>query len=204
VHSIRKGAGTYASSGTTAAGAPSSVAVNNRGGWTLGGSRDVYLLYERAGDQYVGRILSGMDDLSPKFGAICPDFIYCGRQGAEFDRDSEHVADVEQSQNELTLKVSLLLEASFGNLDNVVAIRKTLRVGLASLLHHFDAAMHYHGVTVEKNVVLEDGVNASVTPSPLRLSPAFRNKMILNLKQYVKVIYPGDAADDVSQQCIMR
>lgn len=44
VHSIRKGAGTYASSGTTAA--PSLVAVNNRGGWTLGGSRDVYLLYE--------------------------------------------------------------------------------------------------------------------------------------------------------------
>ena len=44
VHSIRKGAGTYASSGTTAA--PSSVSVNNRGGWTLGGVRDVYMLLQ--------------------------------------------------------------------------------------------------------------------------------------------------------------
>ena len=72
VHSIRKGAGTYASSGTTAA--PSSVSVNNRGGWTLGGVRDVYMLYERAGDQYVGRILSGtMNVLSAKFGASVQD-----------------------------------------------------------------------------------------------------------------------------------
>ena len=80
VHSIRKGAGTYASSGTTAA--PSSVSVNNRGGWTLGGVRDVYMLYERAGDQYVGRILSGtMNVLSAKFGASAPDFFYHGTVG---------------------------------------------------------------------------------------------------------------------------
>jgi hypothetical protein len=46
IHSIRKGAGTFASSGTTAA--PSSVSVNNRGGWTLGGVRDIYMLYERS------------------------------------------------------------------------------------------------------------------------------------------------------------
>ncbi len=56
--SERELAGTYASSGNTAA--PSSVAVNNRGGWTLGGSRDVYLFQKRAWDQYVGQILSGM------------------------------------------------------------------------------------------------------------------------------------------------
>ena len=79
VHSIRKGAGTYASSGTTAA--PSSVSVNNRGGWTLEGVRDVYMLYERAGDQYVGRILSGMNVLSAKFGASAPDFFYHGTVG---------------------------------------------------------------------------------------------------------------------------
>ena len=48
----------YASSGTTAA--PSSVSVNHRGGWTLGGVRAVYMLYEHDGDQYVGRILSVM------------------------------------------------------------------------------------------------------------------------------------------------
>ena len=51
-HSIRKGATTYASSGSTAS--PSSVAINNCGGWTLGTGRDVYMLYEKAGDHYVG------------------------------------------------------------------------------------------------------------------------------------------------------
>ena len=79
VHSIRKGAGTYASSGTTAA--PSSVSVNNRGGWTLGGVRDVYMLYERADDQYVVRILSGMNILSDKFGASALDFFFHGTVG---------------------------------------------------------------------------------------------------------------------------
>lgn len=146
-----------------------------------------------------------MDVLSPKFGASCPDFINCGRQGVELEGGSEHVSDVERSQNELTHKVSLSLEACFGNLNSLVAIRKTLRFGLASLLHHFDAAVYYRGVTVNSNDVLhEDGDNARVAPLPLSLSPVFRNEMILNLKQYVKVIYPGDATDDVSQQCIMR
>ena len=37
-HSIRKGATTYAYSGSTAS--PSSVAINSRGGWTLGSVRD--------------------------------------------------------------------------------------------------------------------------------------------------------------------
>lgn len=54
---------------------------NNRGGWTLGGVRDVYMLYERAGDQGVGRILSGMNVLSARFGASAPDFYYHGKIG---------------------------------------------------------------------------------------------------------------------------
>jgi hypothetical protein len=79
VHSTWKGAATYASSGITAA--PSSVSVNNRGGWTLEGVRDVYMLYERAGDQYVVRILSGMNILSAKFDASALDFFFHGTVG---------------------------------------------------------------------------------------------------------------------------
>jgi hypothetical protein len=56
-------------------------------------------------------------------------------------------------------------------------------------------------VTANDNVVRD---NASMVPSPLSLSPVFQNKMLLNLKQFVKVIYPGDATDDVLQQCIMQ
>ena len=71
-HSIRKGATTYASSGSTAS--PSSVAINNRGGWTLGSVRDVYMLYEKAGDHYVGLILAGLPLLSARFAVSEPHF----------------------------------------------------------------------------------------------------------------------------------
>ena len=54
VHSIRKGAGTFASSGTTAA--PSSVSVNNRGGSNLRGLRDVYMLTTVPATSMVDRI----------------------------------------------------------------------------------------------------------------------------------------------------
>ena len=117
VHSIRKGAGTFASSGTTAA--PSSVSVNNRGGWTLGGVRDVYMLYERAGDQYVGRILSGMNVLSAKFGASAPDFYYHGPLGVP-----EASAVVEENQLQLEAKVQAILKGCFGNLGDLICIQK--------------------------------------------------------------------------------
>jgi hypothetical protein len=195
VHSIRKGAGTYASSGTTAA--PSSVAVNNRGGWTLGGARDVYMLYERAGDQYVGRILSGMNVLSPKFGASCPDFFHHGA-GELFD-GPEQVVDANQLQAQITSKVSLALASCFGDLELFVAIRKTLQFGLASLLHHVDSAMHHHGASRH----IDASSPADIRQSPLSLSPVFRNKDILGLKDHVRVIYPWDS-DKSSESCIMR
>jgi integrase len=44
VHSIRKGAATYASSGSTSG--PSGAAVNLRVGWTLGNTQDLYIWYE--------------------------------------------------------------------------------------------------------------------------------------------------------------
>jgi hypothetical protein len=50
------------SSGTTAA--LSGASVNIHGDWSQGGCRDVYMLYERAGDQYTKMILSGMPVLS--------------------------------------------------------------------------------------------------------------------------------------------
>ena len=179
VHSIRKGAGTFASSGTTAA--PSSVSVNNRGGWTLGGVRDVYMLYERAGDQYVGRILSGMNVLSPRFGASAPDFYYHGEIGV-----CEAVALVQEKQAEVDREVQTVLNSCFGELDeSLVCIRKTLRLGIASLLHHFDTAKQYHG------------------DSPLGMSPIFRNREFLSLRRCVRVIFPWET-DPIAQRCIMK
>ena len=72
-HSIRKGATKYASSGSTAI--PSSVAINNQGSWTLLDTvRDVYMLYEKAGYHYVGRILAGLPVLSDCFAVSEPNF----------------------------------------------------------------------------------------------------------------------------------
>ena len=71
-HSITKGATTHASSGSTAS--PSSVAINNQGGWTLGTVPDVYMLYEKAGAHYVGQILAGLPVLSAHFAVSEPNF----------------------------------------------------------------------------------------------------------------------------------
>jgi hypothetical protein len=57
-HSLRKGAATYCSSGSTAC--PSSTAIHLRAVWSLGGVQNTYLRYEGAGDMYVGRVVSGL------------------------------------------------------------------------------------------------------------------------------------------------
>ena len=70
VHSIRKGAATYVSSGSTCA--PPQVATNIRAGWTMGPIQDTYLRFESAGDQYVGRVISGLPLSSSEFAAMPP------------------------------------------------------------------------------------------------------------------------------------
>jgi hypothetical protein len=128
-HSIRKGATTYATSGTTAA--PSSAAVNVRGGWTLGGQRDVYMLYERAGDEYVGRVLSGLDIMSASFGSNNPDFY-------PILNDSTNETFTDEQRNELERRVNEGIVAVFGG-GHHGAIYLFLRIALASILHHKDA-----------------------------------------------------------------
>jgi len=70
VHSIRKGAATYTCSGTTCA--PSMAAVCNRAGWTMGKVKDTYIQYEAAINQYVGRIVAGLNINSYKFSVSPP------------------------------------------------------------------------------------------------------------------------------------
>lgn len=71
-HSIRKGASTYSTSGSTQC--PGSTAVHLRAGWTLGGVQDRYLRYEGAGDQFVGRTVAGLNILSEDFAVLPPHF----------------------------------------------------------------------------------------------------------------------------------
>lgn len=70
-HSIRKGAATYCC--TVAHPGPPVVSVCLRAGWSLGKVKERYLKYGEAGDELVGRTLTGISPESTQFG-ISPVF----------------------------------------------------------------------------------------------------------------------------------
>lgn len=87
-HSLRKGAATYVTSGTTAC--PPMTAVHLRAGWTLGGIHDTYFRsfififrYESAGDMFVGRTVSGLPIDSAEFSILPPYFEECNEEVKE-------------------------------------------------------------------------------------------------------------------------
>tara|TARA_R110002050_G_scaffold178559_2_gene311784 strand:+ start:587 stop:2482 length:1896 start_codon:yes stop_codon:yes gene_type:complete len=69
-HSIRKGAGTYLSNGSTAG--PSYTSICIRMSWSLGNTKERYLFYNMASDAYCGRILAGLDQHSTRFALLPP------------------------------------------------------------------------------------------------------------------------------------
>ena len=71
-HSLRKGAVTHAAGATTAA--PSIISIILRAGWSLRGVENRYFRHEAAGDQYLGRILAGLDPTSGEFAILPPWF----------------------------------------------------------------------------------------------------------------------------------
>ncbi|KAF1791130.1 hypothetical protein GQ600_4359 [Phytophthora cactorum] len=71
-HSMRKGASTFCSSGSTAC--PPAVAVHLRAGWSMGGVQDRYLRHDAAGDMFAGRTVSGLPILQPEFAILPPHF----------------------------------------------------------------------------------------------------------------------------------
>jgi hypothetical protein len=72
VHSFRKGSLTFLSYGSTAG--PKSGAIHKRAGWSQGKVNDTYILFKRAGDQFIGRILAGLNIDQHKFAALPPRF----------------------------------------------------------------------------------------------------------------------------------
>ncbi len=54
---------------------PTSAASYLRGGHSLGGSKNVYVVQEKASNQFCGRLLGDFDEHSAKFAASNPDFI---------------------------------------------------------------------------------------------------------------------------------
>lgn len=72
VHSIRKGSATYCCNGTASGASFAAVCV--RAGWSMGGVKDRYLQHDSAGDQVVGRIVSGLDVTSHWYSLSPPHF----------------------------------------------------------------------------------------------------------------------------------
>lgn len=73
-HSIRKGVTSMVASGSTVG--PPLMSVILRAGWVLNGVLMRYLKYESAGDEYVGRVASGLDLLTTEFSLSPPYFDY--------------------------------------------------------------------------------------------------------------------------------
>ena len=81
-YSTRKGASTYCTSGTTAG--PSVVVVCQRAGWSMGPTLERYLKNGQAGDQFCGRVVCGLPQLTWQFATLPPHFKDVGA-GPEWD-----------------------------------------------------------------------------------------------------------------------
>ena len=71
-HSLRKGGSSFAAGGTTDA--PAQMCIILRAGWTLSKVEKAYFRFERAGDQYLGRILCGLPIHAGEFAILAPMF----------------------------------------------------------------------------------------------------------------------------------
>ena len=113
-HGTRKGSAILATSGTTLP--PPLPAVANRGEWSQGAVFDVYLLFAEPGDQYLGRILAGLDPNSASFGVLPPHF---------------KVPATHESIQEAML-------ICFGDLGANYSVTAQLERMLASMIYHID------------------------------------------------------------------
>ncbi len=115
-HSARKGACSFASAGTTVS--PQIVSICLRAMRSMGQVKERYLQYEKAGDQYLGRVVSGLDVNSVAF-AVSPPF---------FD-----VGDTMRLQLEALIKSYLV-----GGKHLPAGVYQTFYYSFASLCYHHD------------------------------------------------------------------
>ena len=88
-HSIRKGAVTHIATGTTSS--PPIASICLRANWAMPGVLNRYIAFENAGDQFVGKCVSGRSRLKKEFAASCPYFYFDCCNEAERKRKSKEV-----------------------------------------------------------------------------------------------------------------
>ena len=73
-HSARKGACIFASAGSMVS--PPMVSICLRSMWSMGSIKERYLQFEKAGDQYLGQVVCGLDVNDVSF-AVSPPYFEC-------------------------------------------------------------------------------------------------------------------------------
>eukprot|EP00963_Diacronema_lutheri_P010552 scaffold1071_cov328-Pavlova_lutheri.AAC.11 len=88
-HPYRKGAATYYSYGGTAC--PSTSAIFVQAGWSQLGVEDTYRRYDSAGDEHVGRVVTGLPMQSEELALIAPTFIPSTDEEEKFIQEGLHL-----------------------------------------------------------------------------------------------------------------
>ena len=132
-HSTRKGAITMVSTGCTVS--PPMAAICLRACWSMGPVKDRYIHYEKAGDQFVGRTVTGISSLTKEF-AVSP--CYFELQDAPFGTKERIEDEIEENlvrKHELKPQLFAMLHFLYATicfhhdfLNECLHLRSSLRV----------------------------------------------------------------------------
>ena len=127
-HSARKGAATHCSTGSTVS--PPMASICLRAGWSMGPVKEKYIHYEKAGDQYVGRVVTGLNVNSVEFAVSPPYFNFPEANGT--DGGGTGIATIEE---DIKHSISSLI---LGGRNMSPQTFSLLTFCYASICYHYD------------------------------------------------------------------
>ena len=166
-HSIRKGAATHMATGSTAS--PPIASICLRANWAMPGVLNRYIRYENAGDQFVGKCVSGRSRKSKEFAASPPYW--------DFSAEGQEAKEAFEHRLHSWLREHMPDEAK----DN----RKVFAVYMMSM-----ASIVYHREYLEKHLHPD---------SILRYSPFWTNVEDIPFPEKVVVKYPWNATSETPE-----
>ncbi|KAL3778149.1 hypothetical protein ACHAWO_010885 [Cyclotella atomus] len=172
-HSLRKGAVTHVASGITSSPPIASICI--RANWKMPGVMNRYIKFEAAGDQYVGRCVSGRNRLGTRFAESIPYF-----DMSEYSPIEKELMMREQDQ---WIKERMSADGAIN--DGVFCLFKTC---LASFLFHWDWLQKR-----KKNGILVGVYNGILTP----LLPSWNYPEKMTLQQMVSLWLIGIQSEKV-------
>lgn len=138
-HSMRKGAVTHISTGTTSC--PPIASICLRANWALPGVTGRYIKYENAGDEFVGRCVSGLPRMSRHFAA----------SPAYFDLSSMNRTEREQSDRQINGWIKDRMPEEAQSNDKVLSLFKMCV-----------ASIGYHHQFLEENLHSRSSIRTSI------------------------------------------